>query len=50
MAYGAGQFNGSNSTAFGYNFSGLLSFLGAPSGVLQNNPPTGDLPPGWPQW
>ncbi len=50
MAYGAGQFNGSNSTAFGYNFSLLLASLGAPAGVLQNSPATGDLPPGWPQW
>ncbi len=50
MAYGAGQFDGSNSTAFGYNFSLLLASLGAPAGVLQNSPATGDLPPGWPQW
>ncbi len=50
MAWGAGQFDGSNSTAFGYNFSQLLSSLGAPPGVLQNDPATGNLPPGWPQW
>ncbi len=50
MAHDYGQFNGSNSTAFGYNFSQLLVYLGAPGGVLQNNPPTGTLPPGWPQW
>ncbi len=50
MAYGAGQFSGANSTAFGYNFSALLASLGAPSGILQNNPPTGILPSGWPQW
>ncbi len=50
MAYGAGQFSGSNSTAFGYNFSSLLASLGAPSGILQNTPPTGALPSGWPQW
>lgn len=50
MAGDAGQFNGSNSTAFGYNFSQLLQSVGAPGGVLQNDPPTGSLPPGWPQW
>ncbi len=50
MAWGAGQFDGSNSTAFGYNFSQLLASLGAPPGVLQNDPATGNLPPGWPQW
>jgi murein DD-endopeptidase MepM/ murein hydrolase activator NlpD len=50
MARDYGQFNGSNSTAFGYNFSQMLASLGAPPGVLQNNPPTGSLPPGWPQW
>ena len=50
MAHDYGQFSGSNSTAFGYNFSQLLQYLGAPGGILQNNPPTGTLPPGWPQW
>jgi type II secretory pathway pseudopilin PulG len=50
MAAEYGQFSGSNSTAFGYNFSQLLSALGAPGGVLQNNPPTGYLPAQWPQW
>jgi murein DD-endopeptidase MepM/ murein hydrolase activator NlpD len=50
MARDYGQFNGQNSTAFGNNFSRLLASLGAPPGVLQNNPPTGSLPPGWPQW
>ncbi|MHB8289829.1 MAG: coiled-coil domain-containing protein [Acidimicrobiales bacterium] len=50
MAYDYNQFSGSNSTAFGYNFSQLLQYLGAPGGVLQNNPPTGSLPPGWPSW
>jgi len=50
MARNAGQFSGSNSTAFGANFSQLLASLGAPPGVLQNNPPTGSLPPGWPTW
>jgi murein DD-endopeptidase MepM/ murein hydrolase activator NlpD len=50
MARDYGQFHGSNSTAFGNNFSQMLASLGAPPGVLQNNPPTGSLPPGWPQW
>lgn len=50
MARTYGQFNGSNSTAFGANFSQLLQSLGAPGGVLQNNPPTGSLPAGWPRW
>lgn len=45
-----GQFSGSNSTAFGYNFSQLLESAGAPGGVLQNDPPTGTLPSRWPQW
>jgi len=49
MAMQYGQFYGSNSTAFGYNFSQLLQSLGAPGGVLQNSP-TGSLPAGWPQW
>jgi murein DD-endopeptidase MepM/ murein hydrolase activator NlpD len=50
MARTYGQFSGSNSTAFGYNFSQLLQSLGAPGGVLATNPPTGTLPSGWPQW
>jgi murein DD-endopeptidase MepM/ murein hydrolase activator NlpD len=50
MAAEYGQFDGSNSTAFGYNFSQLLQSVGAPGGVLQNDPPTGSLPSGWPQW
>lgn len=49
MAAEYGQFDGSNSTAFGANFSQLLEALGAPGGVLEN-PPTGGLPSGWPQW
>ncbi len=48
MARQAGQFSGANSTAFGANFSQLLASLGAPPGKMQNNPPTGQLPPGWP--
>jgi len=50
MAAQYGQFNGSNSTAYGYNFSQLLEYLGAPGGILQNNPPTGSVQSGWPQW
>jgi murein DD-endopeptidase MepM/ murein hydrolase activator NlpD len=50
MAAVAGQFDGDNSTAFGYNFSQLLSSLGAPGGILENDPATGSLPAGWPQW
>ena len=50
MAMAAGQYGGGNSTAFGANFSQLLTSLGAPGGVLQNNPPTGSLPGGWPSW
>ena len=50
MAKDYGQFNGSNSTAFGANFSQLMAALGAPAGVMQNQPPTGNLPPDWPQW
>ena len=49
MARHAGQFGGSNSTMYGYNFSQLLSSLGSPAGVLQNQP-TGTLPPQWPTW
>jgi hypothetical protein len=50
MARTFGQFNGGNSTAFGDNFSRLLQSVGAPGGVLQNNPPTGSLPDSWPRW
>jgi murein DD-endopeptidase MepM/ murein hydrolase activator NlpD len=50
MARTYGQYHGGNSTAFGYNFSRLLQSLGAPGGVLQNDPPTGSVPAGWPQW
>jgi murein DD-endopeptidase MepM/ murein hydrolase activator NlpD len=49
MARSYGQYHGGNSTAFGYNFSRLLQALGAPGGILQNDP-TGSLPSGWPQW
>jgi len=50
MANDAGQFSGANSTAFGANFSQLLASVGAPAGVMQNNPPTGVLPANWPSW
>jgi murein DD-endopeptidase MepM/ murein hydrolase activator NlpD len=50
MAHMYKQFNGSNTTAFGANFSELLVSLGAPGGVPQNNPPTGSLPRDWPSW
>ena len=49
MARHFGQFGGSNSTQFGYNFSQLLQSLGSPGGILKN-PPTGALLPGWPSW
>ena len=50
MARDYGQYHGGNSTAFGFNFSQFLSSLGAPGGVLQNDPPTGSLPANWPSW
>jgi murein DD-endopeptidase MepM/ murein hydrolase activator NlpD len=50
MANDAGQFSGANSTAFGANFSQLLAALGAPPGVMQNEPATGVLPANWPSW
>jgi murein DD-endopeptidase MepM/ murein hydrolase activator NlpD len=49
MARTYGQFDGSNSSAFGYNFSELLQSLGAPGGIA-NSPPSGTLPPWWPRW
>ncbi len=49
MAAANGQYYGSNTTAFGANFSQLLQSLGAPGGALQN-PPTGAVPPGWPSF
>ena len=49
MARKYGQYHGSNSTAFGYNFSRLLQSVGAPGGIL-NGSPSGDLPAGWPSW
>ena len=49
MARKYGQYHGSNSTAFGYNFSQLLQSVGAPGGILAGAP-TGTLPDGWPRW
>jgi murein DD-endopeptidase MepM/ murein hydrolase activator NlpD len=49
MAMTAGQFGGSNSTAFGWNFDQLLVSLGAPGGILESGP-TGAVPSGWPTW
>jgi murein DD-endopeptidase MepM/ murein hydrolase activator NlpD len=49
MAASYGQFWGSNTTAFGANFSQFLNSLGAPGGQIQNSP-TGSLPSGWPTW
>lgn len=43
------QFSGSNSTAYGANFSALLASLGAPGGS-SSGPPAGSLPPDWPTW
>jgi len=49
MARTYGQFDGSNSTAFGYNFSQLLQSVGAPGGV-PSGAPSGTLPASWPRW
>ena len=49
MAAAYGQFWGSNTTAFGENFSQFLIYLGAPGGLVQNAA-TGSLPSGWPSW
>lgn len=49
LAASYGQFWGSNTTAFGANFSQFLTSLGAPGGQIQNSP-TGSLPSGWPTW
>jgi len=49
MARTYGQFDGSNPTAFGYNFSRLLQALGAPAGI-SSGPPSGVLPASWPTW
>jgi len=49
MARRFGQFDGSNSTAFGVNFSQFLQSLGAPGGV-QSGAARGSLPASWPRW
>jgi murein DD-endopeptidase MepM/ murein hydrolase activator NlpD len=49
MARDYGQFDGSGSSAFGYNFSQFLQSLGAPGGVLAGGP-NGQLPASWPSW
>ena len=49
MAATYGEYYGSNTTAFGANFSQFLSSLGAPGGQIQNSP-NGSLPGGWPSW
>jgi murein DD-endopeptidase MepM/ murein hydrolase activator NlpD len=49
MARTYGQFDGSNSSAFGYNFSELLQRLGAPAGI-PNGAPNGSVPAWWPRW
>lgn len=49
MARAYQQFNGANSSAFGYNFSQFLQSLGAPGGIV-DDPLTGVLPAGWPNW
>lgn len=50
MAGATGQYDGGNSTAFGYSFSRLLSSLGGSGGILQGNSVSGSLPSGWPQF
>jgi hypothetical protein len=49
MAHTYGQYSGSNSTAFGDNFSRFLQSVGAPGGIL-STPPRGTLPASWPRW
>jgi murein DD-endopeptidase MepM/ murein hydrolase activator NlpD len=49
-AMASGVYQEGRSTAYGLNFSQMLASLGAPPGVLQNNPPDGSLPPNWPSW
>ena len=49
MARTYGQFDGSNATAFGDNFSQLLQSVGAPGGIASGTP-SGTLPPSWPRW
>jgi hypothetical protein len=49
MARSSGQFGGSNSTAFGDNFSRFLQSVGAPGGI-PSSAPRGTLPASWPRW
>jgi murein DD-endopeptidase MepM/ murein hydrolase activator NlpD len=49
-AMASGVYVEGRSTSYGLNFSQLLGSLGAPPGVLQNDPPDGTLPPNWPTW
>lgn len=49
MAADYNQYYGSNSTAFGVNFSQLLSSLGGPSGNIEGGP-SGSIPASWPRW
>jgi hypothetical protein len=41
---------GNWSTIEGRNFNALLVDVGAPSGLLQPNPPNQSMPAGWPSW
>jgi len=43
-------YNGSNSTAYGLNFSALLQKLGARPGLTQPHGSPGALPSDWPSW
>lgn len=49
-AAGRDEFNGRNSTAYGFNFSDLLLALGSRPGLPQPYGPPGALAPGWPRW
>ena len=49
LAYVLNQWNGSDSTALGQNYSQLLVSLGAPAGVMDGSV-IGTLPSGWPVW
>ncbi|MDA8291186.1 MAG: hypothetical protein M0Z33_05830 [Actinomycetota bacterium] len=49
MAAAYGQFAGWNTTAFGMNYSQMLTSLGAPGGIPQGGT-SGALPASWPQW
>ncbi len=48
-AIGHPQFNGTDPTAYGVNYSQLLQKLGAPAGIM-DGPVQGSLPPSWPTW